>query len=175
MRSMAQPEWFLDTNELDALLADESTRATAEDLARRRLARFTMSHVQLDQISTAPEPRRTELRQLTRGLRIVPVYTEVFVLGMDAPLPKRGFGGSRLGGAKLSDEAGVDLFNRLASGDPGSVSDAVIATTAILRNVPLVTNDDPLRRRVHRVVPDAVVLTHAELGVRLRALKRARS
>ena len=164
-------EWMLDTNEFHHLLDDSLAGGMARVLGLRGRVVLTTTHVQLDQLSGGPEPQRTRLLALVRWLGVEAVPSEVFVLGSDPPLPKRVFGGSRLGGAKLSDE-GAHLLNLLISEDPGSVSDAVIGVTSIIRRAVLVTNDRRLRRRILRVDPEAVVWGHEAFKRSLVALHR---
>jgi predicted nucleic acid-binding protein len=148
---------MLDTHLLDELLDDPDL---AQLLIRRvgdGAVELLVTHLQLDEVAAIPDSksqRRLALDQLLATLPATRIPTYGFVVGR-----------SRLNEARITDDVGAALIERLRVEHAGNTADAVIAATAWREGATLVTNDRRALRRASREGIDAV--TPGQLLVRL--------
>ena len=107
-----------------------------QEVARRGLLVFVVTHIIQDQLAAAPPPRRDQLLATYDALPKTQIPTRGLVLGL-----------SRLGEARLGDgsESGVSAHDVRPSGNMGGLADALIAQSCIDLSIPLITRDRDFR------------------------------
>lgn len=111
---------------------------------------LVVTHVQMEELEAAPDPRRAALRRLT----VSATYTSGFVLDV-----------SRLGMAALSTTEEAAIFDAVTGENPRHNEDALILLTARREQMPVVTNDERLLK--HCAMQGVETVTPAELLARL--------
>jgi hypothetical protein len=112
-----------------------------QEVARRGLLVFVVTHIIQDQLAAAPPPRRDQLLATYDALPKTQIPTRGLVLGL-----------SRLGEARLGDgsESGVSAHDVRPSGNMGGLADALIATTASGDADVMVTGDAALLAKARK-------------------------
>ena len=129
----------VDSNIADKLLADPDTASLLVALVPAGQASVSRTHIQADEVRATPESvdgRRDKLLRAVVAAGSEQQPTAVFLLGV-----------SKLCASCVSSDETAALYGVLASGRASHINDAIIATTAAVRQEFLVTADRRLRCR----------------------------
>lgn len=129
---------MVDSNVFDDFISGKLKRDDMEK-ARQKGYTFYITHIQMDEVNDCPDSERRKglnLFIVAAGVLIIP--TESFVVGI-----------SRVGFSKVGDG---QIINKLKAQGEGSrrLHDPLIAETALKNDYILLTNDENLRKKVHK-------------------------
>ena len=131
---------LLDSNAIDPIADTPGLLAACQEAGHQGLVTFLKIHVVEDELTTAPEPRRTLLLSTYRALLGASISTPGFVLGE-----------SRLGLAMFGDDRDHQVIRSVRGGGDHPMRDALIGSTADGEADVFVTCEKDFRKRMTRL------------------------